>query len=130
MAALGHSTGIVDMTRGELGSRGTAAQRKQEARKAAEVLGLKVRENLGLRDGDVIVTSEARLSVIRLLRKYRPLVVLTHYWEDRHPDHVNTSRLVDALPHLAFMMCAGIASDVTGAISDLHHFEAMVSNTL
>ncbi len=99
MAASGHSTGIVDMTRGELGTRGTPAIRRQEANKAASILQLKVRENLGLADGNVPVTAAARLKVIRMLRKYCPQVVLTHYWDDRHPDHVNTSRLVAEAVH-------------------------------
>jgi N-acetylglucosamine malate deacetylase 1 len=99
MAALGHSTGVVDMTRGELGTRGNPALRKQEARKAAEILGLKVRENLGLADGDIPMNAQARLKVIRMLRKYCPKIVLTHHWEDRHPDHVNTSRLVSEAVH-------------------------------
>ncbi len=100
MAALGHTTGIVDMSCGELGTRGTPALRREEAAKAAKILGVKVRKNLSLSDGDVRVTAEARLKIIRVLRKYRPLVVLTHYWDDRHPDHVNTSRLVaEAIHH-------------------------------
>ena len=99
MAALGYSTGVVDMTRGELGTRGTPALRKKEARSAAETLGLKIRENLALADGEVPLTSAARLKVIRVLRKYCPRVVLTHYWDDRHPDHVNTSRLVSEAVH-------------------------------
>jgi N-acetylglucosamine malate deacetylase 1 len=99
MAALGYSTGVVDMTRGELGSRGTAAQRSQEARKAAGILGLKVRENLGLPDGAVVVSNEARIKVIRMLRKYCPPIVLTHYWDDKHPDHVHTSQLVAEAVH-------------------------------
>lgn len=109
MAALGHSTGVVDMTRGELGTRGTPALRRQEARKAAEILALNVRENLGLADGEVLVTPEARLKVIRMMRKHRPRIVLTHYWDDRHPDHVNTSRLVaEAVHH------SGLAKIKTG----------------
>jgi N-acetylglucosamine malate deacetylase 1 len=99
MASLGHATGVVDITRGELGTRGTPALRKQEATKASRILGLTVRENLGLSDGDVPVTPQARLKVICILRKYRPIVVLTHYWDDRHPDHVNTSRLVAEAVH-------------------------------
>jgi bacillithiol biosynthesis deacetylase BshB1 len=99
MAALGHTTGVVDVTRGELGSRGTPALRRQEALAAAAILKLKVRENLGFTDGEVSVTPQARLKVIRVLRKYRPQVVLTHYWDDRHPDHVNTSRLVAEAVH-------------------------------
>ncbi len=109
MGALGHTTGIVDLTRGEFGSRGSAALRKREARMAAEILGLKVRENLGLRDGEVQTTPQARLKIIRLIRKYRPTVVLTHYWEDRHPDHVNTSKLVAEAAHHA-----GLAKIETG----------------
>jgi bacillithiol biosynthesis deacetylase BshB1 len=101
LAALGHATGIVDLTRGELGSRGTAQTRAQEAESAARILKVKVRENLGLPDGNVQVTPEARLMVIEILRKYRPVVVLTHHWDDRHPDHVNTSRLVAEAAHHA-----------------------------
>ena len=99
MAALGHTTGVVDMTRGELGTRGTVARRRVESRRAAKILGLKVRQNLGLPDGDVRVTPAARLKVIRVLRKYRPLIVLTHYWDDNHPDHLYTSRLVSEAVH-------------------------------
>jgi N-acetylglucosamine malate deacetylase 1 len=99
MAALGHATGVVDMTRGELGTRGTPGLRKREASKAAKILGLKIRENLGFADGDVRISTQARLKVIHLLRKYRPQVVLTHYWDDKHPDHVNTSRLVAEAVH-------------------------------
>ncbi len=99
MAALGHSTAIVDMTKGELGTRGTVARRTKEARKAAQILGVQERVNLGFKDGNVRVTAAARLKVIRILRKYRPRVVLTHYWDDSHPDHVNTSRLVSEAVH-------------------------------
>jgi bacillithiol biosynthesis deacetylase BshB1 len=109
MAARRYATGIVDMTRGELGSRGTAAQRAREAKEAAHILGVKVRENLGLPDGEINVDSKSRLKVIRVLRKYRPLLVLSHYWDDRHPDHISTSRLVaDAAHH------SGLAKIDTG----------------
>lgn len=111
MAALGHSTGIVDLSRGESGTRGTPALRKKEAASAAKILGVKVRENLGLPDGDIRVTAEARLKIIRVLRQYHPLIVLTHYWDDRHPDHVNTSRLVaEAVHH------SGLAKIETGQV--------------
>ncbi len=99
MSALGRNTAIVDMTRGELGTRGTVAGRRREAGKAAEILGVKIRENLGLEDGNVRVTAAARLKVIRVLRRYRPLVVMTHHEEDSHPDHVHTSRLVAEAGH-------------------------------
>jgi bacillithiol biosynthesis deacetylase BshB1 len=100
-AAAGRRTGIVDLTRGELGSRGTARIRAAEAREAARRLRLAVRENLGLTDGDVRPTAEARAKIVHVLRKYRPRVVLTHYWEDRHPDHVAASRLVSEAAHHA-----------------------------
>ena len=99
MAALGYSTGIIDMTRGELGTRGTPALRRSEAQKAAKILGLKIRENLSLPDGEIPFTPAARLKVIRALRKYCPRVVLTHHWEDKHPDHIKTSRLVSEAVH-------------------------------
>jgi len=101
MAALGYATGVVDMSRGELGTRGTPAIRAREAGRAARILGLKVRENLGLPDGDIRATAAARLKVVRILRKYRPPVVLVHHWEDKHPDHTNTSRLVTEAAHHA-----------------------------
>lgn len=109
MAALGYAAGVVDMSRGELGSRGTPAIRAREAKKAAGILGLKVRENLGLPDGDIRATAAARLKVIRILRKYRPSLVLVHHWEDKHPDHTNTSRLVTEAAHHA-----GLAKINTG----------------
>jgi len=99
MSALGHATGIVDMTRGELGSRGTAETRAEEAAQAGRILAVKVRENLGFPDGDIHVNAERRLRVIRILRQYRPSVVLVHHWDDKHPDHVNTSRLVAEAAH-------------------------------
>jgi N-acetylglucosamine malate deacetylase 1 len=99
MAALGYSTGIVDLSRGELGTRGTPAIRRQESLKAAEILNVTVRENLSLPDGDIPVTASARLKAISILRKYRPQIVLTHHWEDKHPDHVNTSKLISEAVH-------------------------------
>jgi len=99
MAGLGYSTGIVDLTRGELATRGTPAVRAKEAREAAAVLGLKVRENLCFTDGDISVTPVARLKIIRVLRKYKPKIVLTHYRDDQHPDHVHTSGLITEAVH-------------------------------
>jgi len=101
LAAQGYSTAIIDLTRGELSSRGTPAVRAREAREAARILGLRFRGNLGFPDGDVRATAGARLEVIRVLRKYRPSLVLAHHWDDRHPDHVNASRLVTEACHHA-----------------------------
>ncbi len=109
MSSLGYAVGVVDMTRGELGSRGTPAIRAEESKEASRIMGLKVRDNLGLRDGNIQVTPDARMKVIRMIRKYRPLLVLVHYWEDKHPDHVNTSHLVTEAAHHA-----GLAKIRTG----------------
>jgi bacillithiol biosynthesis deacetylase BshB1 len=109
MGSLGYATGIIDMTRGEMGTRGSPAQRAREAAEAGKILGVQLRENLGLKDSKVQVTMGARLKVIRALRKYRPTVLLVHHWVDRHPDHVNTSRIVTEAAHNA-----GLAKIKTG----------------
>jgi N-acetylglucosamine malate deacetylase 1 len=101
MASLGHATGVVDMTRGELGTRGTRATREREASEAAAILGLTIRESMDFPDGEVAADPQSRLKVIRVLRQYRPSLVLTHYWDDKHPDHVNTSRVVTEAAHHA-----------------------------
>ncbi len=109
MASMGYSTGVVDMSRGEMGTRGTPSTRVREAAEAGKILGLKVRENLGLPDGSVEASPQNRLKVVRMIRKYKPLLVLVHYWEDKHPDHVATSNLVtDAAHH------SGLAKIRTG----------------
>jgi len=99
LAALGYAVGVVDLTRGELGTRGTPAVRAKEAKAAADILGLSARENLRFTDGDIAVTPSARLKVIRILRKYRPRIVMAHYWDDPHPDHVHASRLITEAAH-------------------------------
>ena len=93
MTRQGYQVGIVDFTRGELGSRGTPEGRMEEARTAAEILGLAVRENLGLPDGDIAPTKANQAQVIRVLRRYRPHVLLVNAPECRHPDHCAAARL-------------------------------------
>lgn len=93
-AALGYKIGIVDLTRGEMGSRGTPDIRAGEADRAAEILGVKWRLNLELPDGSVTVDHESIMKVARVIRKYKPKIVITPYWDDRHPDHVKTSQLI------------------------------------
>lgn len=96
--AEGKQVGIVDLTRGELGSRGTAETRAQEAAAASQILGVALRENLGLRDGFFQNDEESQLSIIRVIRKYQPEIVITNALDDRHPDHGRASQLVnDAL---------------------------------
>lgn len=98
LARQGYRTGVVDFTQGQLGSRGTAEGRLQEAEDAAEIMGLAARDNLGLSDGDIQNTPENRLEVIRMVRRYRPHVVLVNALECRHPDHGAAARLsIDAL---------------------------------
>jgi bacillithiol biosynthesis deacetylase BshB1 len=92
--ASGKKVGIVDLTRGELGTRGTAATRDMESAKAAEILGVKVRENLNMRDGFFVNDEEHQLAVIRMIRKYQPEIVLCNAVDDRHIDHGKGSKLV------------------------------------
>lgn len=99
--ALGRKVGIVDLTRGELGSRGSAEIRDQEAAKAAEILGLKVRENLRMRDGFFKNDEEHQLAVIRTIRKFQPEIIITNALHDRHPDHGRAGDLVNDATFLA-----------------------------
>jgi N-acetylglucosamine malate deacetylase 1 len=85
--ALGHKVGIVDFTRGELGTRGTVETRDQEASDSADILGVSVRMNLGLKDGFFQNSREDQLAVIHAIRKYQPDIVLANAVYDRHPDH-------------------------------------------
>ena len=89
----GYQTGIVDFTQGQLGSRGTPEGRLEEAHKAAGIMGLAARENLGLMDGDLPNTKANQKKIIRCVRRYRPHVVLMNAPEGRHPDHVDAAAL-------------------------------------
>ena len=90
----GYGVGIVDLTRGELGSRGTPEIRDEEAAAAARILGVSSRDNLGMPDGSIENTEENREKVIRVLRRYRPDILLINAPECRHPDHTAAARLV------------------------------------
>jgi bacillithiol biosynthesis deacetylase BshB1 len=92
--ALGKKVGIVDLTRGELGTRGSAEIRDQEAAAAAKILGVSVRENLSFRDGFFINDEAHQLEVIKMIRKYQPEIVLCNAVDDRHIDHAKGSQLV------------------------------------
>jgi bacillithiol biosynthesis deacetylase BshB1 len=93
-ARAGERVGILDLTRGEMGSRGTPEIRAREAARAAEILGLTDRRNAGLPDGHLESSGEARRVVAGLLRELRPRIVVTHWLEGRHPDHRAAGRLV------------------------------------
>ena len=101
--AQGYRTGVLDMTRGEMGTRGTPAMREQEAAEAARILKLDVRANLGQPDGHIWPTEAARTAVVRVLRSHAPRVLLTTHWDDPHPDHANTCRIVREAARLATM---------------------------
>jgi bacillithiol biosynthesis deacetylase BshB1 len=91
---MGHSVGIVDLTAGELGTRGSAAIRAEEAARASAIMGISVRENLGLRDGFFDLSESSKKPIIRAIRKYQPEIVITNAIRDRHPDHGRAAQLV------------------------------------
>ncbi|MGB6678851.1 MAG: bacillithiol biosynthesis deacetylase BshB1 [Terriglobales bacterium] len=93
MAQHGRRTGILDLTRGEMGTRGNAESRAQEAAEAAKILRVSWREALDIPDGRVENTWENRLKVARVIREQRPQVVILPYWKGRHPDHYTASTL-------------------------------------
>tara|TARA_R110002050_G_scaffold223338_2_gene359178 strand:- start:40718 stop:41440 length:723 start_codon:yes stop_codon:yes gene_type:complete len=92
--ANGKKVGIVDLTRGELGTRGSAEIRDKESAAAAQILGVAVRENLEFADGFFINDKEHQFAIIRMIRKYRPEIVLCNAIDDRHIDHGKGSSLV------------------------------------
>lgn len=92
--ASGKKVGIIDLTRGELGTRGSAELRDIEAKKAAKILGVSIRENLQFADGFFINDKNHQLEVIKMIRKYKPEIVLCNAIEDRHIDHAKGSKLV------------------------------------
>jgi len=93
MAERGHATGILDLTQGEMGTRGTAEDRAHEAEEAARILRVGWRRALDIPDGRVENTWENRLKIAHVIRETRPLVVILPYWQGRHPDHYTTSVL-------------------------------------
>jgi bacillithiol biosynthesis deacetylase BshB1 len=99
--AMGKTAGIADLTRGELGTRGSAEIRDREAAKSARILGLSVRENIGIPDGFFENTREHQLKVIAVIRKYQPEIIITNAYHDRHPDHGRANALVEAASFLS-----------------------------
>lgn len=94
LADKGLKTVIVDLVRGEMGTRGSADIRAQEAAASSEILSLHDRDNLELQDGHIVATMEAKRKVVEVLRRWRPKAIFLPYWKDRHPDHANASRLI------------------------------------
>jgi len=93
-AGLGQPTGIIDLSRGEMGTRGSAALREEEAARAAEILGVKERVNMGFPDAGIFNTDETRAALVREIRRLQPTVVLAPALSGRHPDHRVTAELV------------------------------------
>jgi len=103
MKSLGYKTGALDVTKGEMGTRGTPEIRAEEAGDAARILKLDVRENLELPDGHVWLTEETRTKLVRVLRRLKPKILLTHQTDDPHPDHNHITQLVREAARLASM---------------------------
>jgi bacillithiol biosynthesis deacetylase BshB1 len=101
LGSLGYHTGILDMTRGEMGTRGTPEIRAGEAEAAARALRLSYRGTLDLGDGFVRDTEESRVAMVRVIRRLRPALLFTHYGEEPHPDHAATSEIVRNAVYLA-----------------------------
>ena len=94
LVAEGKKVAILDLTRGELGTRGSAETRKLEAAKGAEIMGVSIRENLDLPDGFLENIKEYQLKIVQAIRKFQPDIVLANSIDDRHPDHAKASKLV------------------------------------
>jgi bacillithiol biosynthesis deacetylase BshB1 len=92
--ALGRTTAVIDLTRGELGTRGSAELRGEEADRAAQVMGLTARENLGLPDGGVLNSPETRAKLAVAIRQFAPTVVIAPSIRGKHPDHTMSSQLI------------------------------------
>jgi bacillithiol biosynthesis deacetylase BshB1 len=93
MSQKGYSTGILDLTRGEMGTRGTPEIRMKEAAAAARIMGAKVRESLGLPDARLEVNEKYKFAIARKIREWQPHTVILPYWTGRHPDHYNAAKL-------------------------------------
>ena len=104
LKSYGYRTGVCDVTKGEMGTRGTPEIREKEALDAARILKLDVRVNLEQPDGHVWPSETARTSLVRVLRQYKPKVLLTTHEDDPHPDHANTSIIVRQAARLATMV--------------------------
>jgi bacillithiol biosynthesis deacetylase BshB1 len=94
MVKNGKKAGIIDLTEGELGTRGSKSLRKKEASEASAILGVAVRENLKMEDGNMKNSASNRLKIISVIRHYRPEVIFIPHFYDRHPDHQNANKLI------------------------------------
>jgi bacillithiol biosynthesis deacetylase BshB1 len=121
MAERGRRTGILDLTRGEMGTRGSMQERAQEAAEAARILKVSWRDALDIPDGRVENTWENRLKVARVIRETRPRVVILPYWEGRHPDHYTASKLGYEACFLAGLAKLAVSSQPSEISSEASH---------
>ena len=122
--AQGQSTGIVDLTYGELGTRGTKESRLVESTNAQHILGVAFRENLGLPDGFIDDSMESKLAVIRAIRSARPQIVLANAIKDRHPDHPKAAKLVREAAFLSGLVKIE-TRDTEGNVQEAHRPRAV-----
>jgi bacillithiol biosynthesis deacetylase BshB1 len=115
MAQHGRRTGILDLTQGEMGTRGTAEERAREAEEAAKILRVSWRNALDIPDGRVENTWENRLKVARVIREQRPRVVILPYWKGRHPDHYTAATLGYEACFLAGLAKLDVSANAEGA---------------
>lgn len=125
--AQGKKVGIVDLTQGELGTRGDGPTRLKEAAEAAKILGVEFRDNLGLADGFFKIDKENQMPIIKAIRKYQPEIVLTNTTNDRHPDHGRAAKLVSEACFLSGLVKVDTGQDkwrpknVYHVIQDFYH---------
>jgi bacillithiol biosynthesis deacetylase BshB1 len=132
----GYRVGICDLTYAEMSSNGNVESRKQEAQDAAKILGLSARTNLGLLDRGLFVCREQIHAIVLEIRKFKPRIVFAPYWEDRHPDHVLCSELVQQAVFNAKLNKYLPETEATTVehlyfyfINDVHHTDLMVDVT-
>jgi bacillithiol biosynthesis deacetylase BshB1 len=114
----GKSIGIIDLTEGELGTRGSTEKRYEEAKKASDFLGLKIRENLKMGDGFITHSEENKLKIIECIRKYQPELILANSVHDRHPDHAKGAKIVAEASYLSGLR--KIETEVDGIPQEAH----------
>jgi bacillithiol biosynthesis deacetylase BshB1 len=128
MNMLGHTSAIVDLTRGELGTRGTPAGRRREALDAARILGVETRENLDLPDGNIENNVDERVKVVTVLREYRPTIVLAPPPVARHPDHARAAELIRDACYLAGLAKIDTGQERFVPRKVLHYYEHLFSD--
>lgn len=113
----GKTVALIDLTKGELGTRGTDETRKKEADESAKILGISARENLGMKDGFLNNSEEYQMRIVKVIRKYKPEIVLANAIDDRHPDHAKGAKLVSDACFLSGLI--KIETEIDGRNQDI-----------